>query len=54
MASDLVLCPILRRGLQYCGSLNKFLGQPDDGLHTGPKHVVVYYILLLIVILLCS
>ena len=27
---------------------------PDDGLHTGPKHVVVYYILLLIVILLCS
>jgi len=35
-------------------SLNKFFGQPDDGLHTGPKHVVVYYILLLIVILLCS
>ena len=29
-------------------------GQPDDGLHTGPKHVVVYYILLPIVILLCS
>ena len=27
---------------------------PDDGLHTGPKHVVVYYILLLTVILLCS
>ena len=24
-------------------SLNKFFGQPDDGLHTGPKHVVVYY-----------
>jgi len=31
-----------------------FFGQPDDGLHTGPKHVVVSYILLLIVILLCS
>jgi len=28
--------------------------QFDDGLHTGPKHVVIYYILLLIVILLCS
>ena len=28
-------------------SLNKFFGQPDDGLHTGPKHVVVYYISLL-------
>jgi hypothetical protein len=27
---------------------------PDDGLHTGPKHVLVSYILLLIVILLCS
>ena len=25
-------------------SLNKFFGQPDDGLYTGPKHVVVYYI----------
>ena len=35
-------------------SLNKFFGQPDDGLHTGSKHVVVYYILLLTVILLCS
>ena len=35
-------------------SLNKFFGQPDDGLHTGPKHVVVSYILLQIVILLCS
>ena len=32
----------------------KFFGQPDDGLYTGPKHVVVSYILLLIVILLCS
>ena len=30
------------------------VGQPDDGLHTGPKHVVVYYVSLLIVILLCS
>jgi len=29
-------------------------GQPDDGPHTGPKHVVVYYISLLTVILLCS
>ena len=37
----------------YC-VVNKFFGQPDDGLHTGPKHVVLYYILLLIVILLCS
>ena len=35
-------------------SLNKFFGQPDDGLHTGPKHVVLYYISLLIAILLCS
>ena len=34
--------------------LGEFFGQPDDGLHTGPKHVVVYYTLLLIVILLCS
>ena len=34
--------------------VNKFSGQPDDGLHTGPKHVVVYYISLLIIILLCS
>jgi len=25
--------------------------QPDDGLHTGPKHVVVYYISLLIIII---
>jgi len=33
---------------------HKFFGQPDDGLHTGPKHIVVYYILLLIVILLSS
>ena len=36
-----------------------YFGQPRDGLHTGPKHVVVYYIILyyilpLIVILLCS
>jgi hypothetical protein len=35
----------------YC-VVNKFFGQPDDGLCTGPKHVVVRYILLLIVILL--
>jgi len=21
--------------------LNKFFGQPDDGLHTGPNHVVL-------------
>jgi len=35
-------------------SLNKFFGQSDDGLRTGPKHVVVYYISLLILILLCS
>jgi hypothetical protein len=35
-------------------NVNKFFGQPDDGLHTGPKHVVVSYILLPIVILLCS
>ena len=27
---------------------------PDNGLHTGPKHVVLSYISLLIVILLCS
>ena len=33
--------------------VNKFFGQPDDGLHTGPKHVFVYYISLLIVIMLC-
>jgi len=25
-------------------SINKIFGQPDDGRHTGPKHVVVYYI----------
>jgi len=31
-----------------------FFGQPGDGLHTGPKHVVVYYISLLIIIMLCS
>ena len=37
----------------YC-VVNTFFRQPDDGLHTGPKHVVVYYILLLTVILLCS
>ena len=24
--------------------LISFFGQPDDGPHTGPKHVVVYYI----------
>jgi len=35
-------------------SLNKFFGQPDDGLHTGPKHVVVYYISLLIIMLFSS
>jgi len=34
--------------------VNKFFGQPDDGLHTGPKYVIVYYISLLSVILLCS
>ena len=32
----------------YC-VVNKFFGQPDDGVHKGPKHVVVYYISLLIV-----
>ena len=37
----------------YC-VVNKFFGQLDDGLYTGPKHVAVYYILLLIVVLLCS
>ena len=31
-----------------------YTGQPDNGLHRGPKHVVVYYVSLLIVILLCS
>jgi hypothetical protein len=25
-----------------------YFGQPRDGLHTGPKHVVVYYIILYI------
>jgi hypothetical protein len=34
--------------------VNKFFGQPDDGLHVGPKHVVVYYISPLIVLWLCS
>jgi len=34
--------------------LNKFSGKPDDGPHTGPKHVDVNYLLLLILILLCS
>ena len=29
----------------------KFSGQPDDGLHTGPKHVAVYCISLLIIII---
>jgi len=38
----------------YCVVTYKFFGQPDDDLHTGLKHVVVYYILLLTVILLCS
>ena len=33
----------------YC--IVTFSGQPDDGLHTGPKHVVVYYISLLITII---
>ena len=33
---------------QYVQSLNKFFGQPDDVLHTGPKHVVVQYITLYI------
>ena len=37
----------------YC-VVNTFFGQSDDGLYTGPKHVVLYYILLQIVILLCS
>jgi len=37
--------------IYYC--LLLFFRQPDDGLHTGPKYVVVYYILLLNVILLC-
>jgi len=39
--------------LTYC-VVNKFFGQRDDGLRTGPKHVAVYYILLLTVIFLCS
>ena len=26
--------------ITYC-VVNKFFGQPDDDLHTGPKHVVV-------------
>jgi len=38
---------------QTVQSLNEFFGQPDDGLHTKLKYVVVYYILLLIVVL-CS
>ena len=25
-------------------SLNKFFGQHDDGIHTGPKHVALTYI----------
>jgi hypothetical protein len=32
----------------------QFFGQPDDGLHAGPKLVVVYYIMLPIVIFLCT
>jgi len=31
-----------------------FFGQPDGGLYTGLKHVVLYYISLLTVILLSS
>ena len=29
---------------KYC-IVNKFFGQPDVGLHTGPKHIVVSYML---------
>ena len=38
---------------EYC-IVNKFFGHLDDGLHIGPKHVVVSYISLRILILLCS
>jgi len=31
-----------------------FFGQPVGGLHTGPKHVVLYYTSLLTVILFSS
>jgi len=31
----------------------KFSRQPDDGLHTGPKHVVAYYTSLLIIYNCC-
>ena len=52
---DLVSLPKLPHILcSHLISSFKFFGQPDDGLHTGPKHVVVYNILLLTVILLCS
>ena len=33
------LVPILNYHT-YCTD-SKFFGQPDDGLHTGPKHVVL-------------
>jgi len=49
--TDLVTLPKLPHILY---SYLIFIGQPDDGLHTGPKHVVSYYISLLTVILFSS
>jgi len=37
----------------FGSTLVQFFGQPDDGLHVGPKHVVVYYIMLLILQYFC-
>ena len=48
------LVPLPKSPHILCSHLIEFFGQPDDGLHTGPKYVFLYYILLLILILLCS
>jgi len=48
------LAPLPKLPHILCILLNKFFGQPDDGPHTGPKHVVVYYKSLQTVKLLCS
>ena len=45
------LVPLPKITTQTVQSLNKFFGQPDDGLHTGQKHVVVYYIIIIIMFL---
>ena len=42
--SDYKICVVVLECGPNFALHHKFFGQPDDGLHTGPKHVVVYYI----------